>query len=83
MQEEYSAEANERMILYDLGIGELPPNNLIAWTLPVHVSNLNYWHAPPAGTFKLNVDGVAKGNLGPTGYGGAIKNPKGYIINLF
>ena len=29
-QEEYYAEANERIILYDLGVGELPPNNLIA-----------------------------------------------------
>ena len=36
-QEEYSAEANERIILYDIGIGELPPNNSISRSVPVPV----------------------------------------------
>ena len=71
------------MILYDLGIGELLPNNSIARTPPAHVSSPNHWQAPPAGTFKLNVDGAAKGNLGPARYGSAIINTKGDIISLF
>ena len=81
MQEEYSTEANERIILYDLGIRELPPNNSIARTPPVHVSSPNCCHDPLAGTFKLNMDGVAKGNPRKTRYGGAIINMKGDIIS--
>ena len=38
-QQEYSAEANERIILCDLGIGELPPNNSIARSIPAPVSS--------------------------------------------
>ena len=47
------------------------------------VSSLKSWSAPLFGSFKLNVDGTAKGNLGPIGYGDAIRNLKGDIINLF
>ena len=33
--------------------------------------------------FKLNFDGASKGNLGRAGFGGAIRNNQGNIINLF
>ena len=46
-------------------------------------SNSNSWIGPPAGSFKLNVNGAAKGNLGPAGYGGTIRNSKGDILSLF
>ena len=81
-QEEYLAEGNERIILYDLGIREVPPNNLIARSPIVHVSSLECWHSPPARAFNLNVDGSGKGNLGPIEFGGAIRNSKGDIISL-
>ena len=83
MQEEYLAAGNERIILQDLGIKELPPNNSIARSSPVHVSNPLFQNAPPAGSFKLNIDGAAKGNPGPAGYGGVIRNSKGSILSLF
>ena len=51
MKEEFFAEENERIIMYDLGIGELPPNNLIARSIPATVSSPSYWYAPPAGSF--------------------------------
>ena len=36
-QEEYLAEGNERIFLYDLGIIEVPPNNLIARSSYAHL----------------------------------------------
>ena len=69
--------------MYDLGIGELPPNNAMDRSILALVSSSNSWYAPLAGSFKLNVDGAAKGNPGPNGYGGAIRNSKGDIISLF
>ena len=41
MQEEFIAEENEQIILYDLGIGELPSNNSISCSVPAFVSNSN------------------------------------------
>ena len=32
---------------------------------------------PPEGVFKLNFDGASKGNPGPAGFGGIIRNVKG------
>ena len=69
--------------MHDLGIGEIPPNNSISHSRPVQASSLHFWNAPPIGTFKLNVDGVAKGNPGPARYCGVIINSKGGILSLF
>ena len=41
------------------------------------------WHYSAVGTFKLNFDGVAKGNLGSVGYGGGIHNTKGKGLRVF
>ena len=82
-QEEFIVEANERIILYDLGIEELPSNNSISCSVLVSVSSSNSWIGPLAGSFKLNVDGATKGNPGPTSYGGAIRNSKGDMLSLF
>ena len=32
--------------------------------------------------FKLNFDGAAKGNMGPTGFGGSIRNVEGEIMGV-
>ena len=77
MQEEFIAEENEQIILYDLGIGELPSNNSISHSVPASVSSPNSWIGPPAGSFKLNVDGATKGNPRPAVYGGANKEFEG------
>ena len=82
-QEEFVAKRNERSILHAFGLEEIPPDNSIARSHPVHVSSPFFRNAPPAGSFKLNVDGAAKGNPRPAGYGGVIRNSKGSILSLF
>ena len=49
----------------------------------MQVSSTLSWLPPPEGTFKLNIDGVAKGNPSPAGYGGVIHNSGGIILSLF
>eukprot|EP00253_Pinus_taeda_P031502 PITA_31502 len=41
------------------------------------------WMAPPANTYKLNFDGASKGNPGPAGYGGIIRDHKGNTILIY
>ena len=82
-QEEFVVEISERSILHAFGLEEIPQYNSIAHSHLVHVSIPFFRNAPPAGSFKLNVDGVTKGNPGPTGYGGVIRNSKGSILSLF
>ena len=38
---------------------------------------------PPQAIFKLNFDEAAKGNLGPVGIGGAIRDSRGGILKIF
>jgi len=38
---------------------------------------------PIANSFKLNFDGTAKGNPGPTGYGGVFRDQKGTIKYIY
>ena len=82
-QEEFAAERNERSIPQDFGLEEIPPDNSIARSHPVQFSSPLLWIPPPAGSFKLNIDGAAKGNPGPAGYGGVIRNSGGFILSLF
>ena len=35
------------------------------------------------GTFKLDFDGVEKGNPSPAGYGGVIRNIEGNVLSVF
>ena len=82
-QEEFAAERNKHSILLAFWLEEILPDNSIARSHPVQVSTPLLWIPPPVGTFKLNIDGVAKGNPGPAGYGGVMRNSKGGILSLF
>ena len=42
-----------------------------------------HWSPPPQRIFKLNFDGVAKGNSGLAGIGGVIRNSEGSILGVF
>ena len=41
------------------------------------------WSPPSCQVFKVNFDGVAKGNLGEAGYGGVCRNCNGEILQVF
>ena len=43
----------------------------------------DHWSPPPQQIFKLNFDGAAKGNPGPVGIGGVIRNSEGSILGVF
>lgn len=38
------------------------------------------WISPLRGKLKLNFDGLAKGNLGPAGFGGIIRDENGQVV---
>ena len=67
-------EANKRIILYELGIVELPVNNTLTRAAPSSINSSNAWTRPLVGSFKFNFDGVAKGNPVSARFAGAVKN---------
>ena len=42
-----------------------------------------FWHPPPKGYLKCNIDGASKGNPGIAGYGGVLRDEEGIIIFIF
>lgn len=48
-------------------------------TLKIHPNPASplHWSPPPEGVFKLNFDGASKGNPGPAGFGGIVRNSRG------
>ena len=45
-------------------------------------NNTETWDLPPKNMYKLNFHGASKGNLGPTGFGGVIRNSKGNLVGF-
>ena len=80
--EEFTAEENEIIILYEMGIFELPINNTRFSMMPNSAISVNSWLRPSISSFKLNFDGVTKGNPHPTGFRGALRNLSGIILNM-
>lgn len=39
--------------------------------------------SPPSGELKFNVDGAAKGELGPARIGGVLRNSDGVVLTCF
>jgi len=71
----------------------LIPRNWEIHNIPMFVGNIaeraedrsspEAWEPPPTNVFKLKFDGALKGNLGPTGFGGAIRDSKGSMVGLY
>ncbi|XP_019259768.1 PREDICTED: uncharacterized protein LOC109237833 [Nicotiana attenuata] len=51
-------------------------------SLAIHCQ-IFYWHKPPTGWVKLNIDGCSKGNPGSAGGGGLIRDHNGVLIGAF
>ena len=45
--------------------------------------SLDFWQCPLVGDFKINFNGAGKGNLGPVGFGGAIRDSSDKILSMF
>ena len=81
-QEDFISKANKRLILYELGIYELPVNDAYPRSSPNPISSVNFWKRKPEFSFKLNFDGATKGNPGLVGFGRAIRNFDGIILSI-
>lgn len=74
--------ATDRRILYRLNLQGLVPQGLLRQSFimdPV----LHFWHPPPKGFLKFNIDGASKGNPGLAGHGGMLRDDKGAILFIF
>lgn len=45
--------------------------------------DVNIWKPPPHGFLKVNIDWASKGNPGLVGFGGVIRDEKGWIREIF
>eukprot|EP00253_Pinus_taeda_P030811 PITA_30811 len=43
----------------------------------------DYWHPPPQGFLKCNIDGASRGNPGIAGFGEVLRDENGYILFIF
>eukprot|EP00253_Pinus_taeda_P005372 PITA_05372 len=49
----------------------------------VMVSKQEFWHPPPLGYLKYNIDGASKGNLGSAIFGGVLRDDTGNLLSFF
>ena len=71
------------MILTDWGITSVPTFLGGTRPRPVTILSPEIWSPPGPGSFKLNFDGAAKGNPGPAGYGGLVRDTDGSVLGVF
>eukprot|EP00253_Pinus_taeda_P006105 PITA_06105 len=50
---------------------------------PTRSASPSSWSPPAPNSFKMNFDGAAKGNPGPAGYGGVIRNHNGESMQVY
>lgn len=74
--------ASEWRILCQLGLQSLTPQGLGGKNL-FKDSELDFWHPPPKGFLKFNIDGASKGNSGTAGHGRVLRDEKGNILFIF
>ena len=43
----------------------------------------DFWHPPPKGFLKFNIDGASKGNPSTVGHGGVLRDENGNILFIF
>lgn len=72
----------ERQILLQLGMLELIPQGLDRKVMKMNTKQ-DYWHPPPQGFLKFNIDGASKGNPSVAGFGGVLRDDYGCILSIF
>jgi len=69
-------------ILLQLGMQGLIPQGMNGKVKKLAIEK-DFWHPPPQGFMKFNIDGASKGNLGTAGYGGVLRDENGCIHFIF
>lgn len=80
-EEDFQASQREVRILNSWGI--LPDQVKFSPCKAPCPSSPDFWSPPPQGCLKINFDGAAKDNPGPTGYGGVVHDHLGTILWVF
>jgi len=72
----------EMQILIQLGMQGLIPQGLDRKAMKLDTKQ-DYWHPPPQGFLKFNIDGASKGNLGISSFGGVLRDENGCLLFIF
>eukprot|EP00253_Pinus_taeda_P028947 PITA_28947 len=75
-KEDLPTTDNEKNILDNWKL-QLPQEYAMHQTTNCNIKEVRSWIAPPINSYKLNFDGASKGNPGPAGFGGIIRNHNG------
>lgn len=73
--------AHKLRTLKQLGIHEIILQG-ISKKVRVLEREKDFWHPPPKGYLKCNIDGASKSNPWTTGYKGVLRDEEGKIISL-
>jgi len=74
--------ATDLRIICELGLQGISPQHLDRNLTSLRDAN-DFWHPPPKGYLKYNIDGVSKGNLGIAGYGGVLRDENDSVLFIF
>lgn len=69
-------------IILKLGMQRFIPQGLDRKVMKMDTEQ-DYWHLPPQGFFKYNIDGASKGNPCTASFGGALRDENGSILFIF
>ena len=73
----------EKRIAEEWGLNKAILDGLHERIKTYRISSPNAWFPPPRLVFKLNFDGVARGNSRAAGFGGTCRNSEGEILHIF
>ena len=82
-EEDKDINDQERIIAEGWGLSREMLNGMHQRAKVCRVYSPSSWNSPPCMMFKLNFDGVVKGNPGAIGLGGVCINAEGEIIQVF
>eukprot|EP00253_Pinus_taeda_P005945 PITA_05945 len=81
-KEDLPTTDNEKNILDNWKL-QLPQEYAMHQKTNCNIKEVKSWIAPPINSYKLNFDGASKGNPGPAGFGGIIRNHNGTPLQIY